>query len=195
MVVKCRTHWCPGQTRRHRIDARRFPDTTTARAQVEMIIECGGEPVLQRPVEGSLGALIGLYHGGRLHGRVQQRTSRLWPTPQGMSARARTVPVDPALTERAEALLHRIGWRGLVELQFLTGADRIPHLIDLNGRFYGSLALADQACPGLRAQHSVWDSRDPGPTWQLIRERLTPRAAGPDSASTEQRTARARTAA
>lgn len=229
VVVKCRTHWRPGQTRRHRIDARQFADATAARAQVDLILQAGGDPVLQRPVDGDLGAIVGIFQDGRLHGRVQQRTARLWPTPQGMSARARTVPVDPALIARAEALLCRIGWHGLVELQFLTGTDDIPHLIDLNGRFYGSLALADAACPGLldgwarlalgeplpeladgipglrftwwagdlrraaverrgglaadtlgtlasglRARHSVWDPRDPGPTWQLIRERLTP---------------------
>lgn len=87
-------------------------------------------------------------------------------------------PLDPALVDRAEALLRRIRWDGLVELQFLTGSDGIPHLIDLNGRFYGSLALAD-----------------PGPTWQLMRERLGPSATYPISMSTDQTTARDRTAA
>ncbi|MDD9204840.1 hypothetical protein PU560_00005, partial [Georgenia sp. 10Sc9-8] len=38
---------------------------------------------------------------------------------------------------------------GLVELQFLTGADGVPHLIDLNGRFFGSMALSNAARPGL----------------------------------------------
>lgn len=148
-VVKCRAHWTPGQTRPHRIDARLFEGAGQIRAQVDLITAAGGEPVLQRPVHGHLGALVGVFDGTGLRGRVQQTTSRLWPTPHGMSARARTIPVDEDLTDRSEALLRRIGWTGLVELQFLTGPDGVPHLIDLNGRFYGSLALADEARPGL----------------------------------------------
>ncbi|WP_153397456.1 ATP-grasp domain-containing protein [Ornithinicoccus halotolerans] len=227
VVVKCRAHWSPGQTRPHRLDARLFPSAAAARGRVARITAAGGEPVLQQPVHGHLGALIGLFRDGRLHGRVQQRTPRLWPTPNGMSARAETVPVDDVLATGAEALLARIGWEGLVELQFLTDDDGVPHLIDLNGRFYGSLSLAEDARPGLvdawarqvlgepvpalpdgepgrryawwagdlrrarierrgglaadlvdtlrwgrGARHSVWDARDVGPTWQLVRERL-----------------------
>lgn len=149
VVVKCRTHWSPNQSRPHRIDARLFPDAASARMQVEHIRASGALPVLQQPVSGRLGALIGVFHEGRLHGRQQQVTSALWPTPSGMSARAQTVPVCPDLTSRAEALLAEVGWSGLVELQFLTGADAVPRLIDLNGRFYGSMALANTAVPGL----------------------------------------------
>jgi hypothetical protein len=35
-----------------------------------------------------------------------------------------------------------MGWFGLAELQFLAPVDSPPRVIDLNGRFYGSLALA-----------------------------------------------------
>ncbi|MDQ3358112.1 MAG: ATP-grasp domain-containing protein [Actinomycetota bacterium] len=149
VVVKCRAHWSPHQTRRHRIDARVFPDAAAARSQVELITMAGAHPVLQQQLRGHLGALVGVFHDGRLHGRQQQATSRLWPTPSGMSSRAQTVPVDEDLSARAETLLDQLGWHGLVELQFLTGADGVPHLIDLNGRFYGSMALANAARPGL----------------------------------------------
>ncbi|MFI7584499.1 ATP-grasp domain-containing protein [Kocuria sp. M1N1S27] len=149
VVVKCRAHWAPGQTRPHRIEAKLFPDARAAAGQVRRILGAGAEPVLQAPVRGTLGALIGVYHDGRLRGRVQQSTSRLWPTPNGVSARAQTVPVDEALADRAEALLRELGWWGLVELQFLTGDDGVPQLIDLNGRFFGSMALAEAARPGL----------------------------------------------
>jgi hypothetical protein len=149
VVVKCRAHWLPGQVRPLRIEAKLFPDVSAAGTQIERI-RCGGaEPVLQAPVEGRLGALIGIFHNGRLHGRVQQVASRLWPTPCGASTRAETVPVDEELAARSEHLLGALGWSGLVELQFLTGADGVPCLIDLNGRFYGSMALADTARPGL----------------------------------------------
>jgi len=149
VVVKTRTHWFPGQTKPHRTEARLFPDVRAAAERIQHIRRVGAEPVLQEPVSGELGALIGIVAEGRFTGRVQQEASRLWPTPSGASARAETVPVDEQLAGRAEALLAGLGWTGLVELQFLTGDDGVPHLIDFNGRFFGSLALTESARPGL----------------------------------------------
>jgi predicted ATP-grasp superfamily ATP-dependent carboligase len=149
VVVKCRAHWHPGQRHQYRIEARRYPDAAAATDRVDLVRAAGFEPVLQDPVDGHLSALIGLFHDGRLLGRVQQETSRLWPTPSGVSSRAETVPVDEQLATRAVALLTDLGWSGLVELQFLTDAGGEPHLIDLNGRFYGSMALANAAGPNL----------------------------------------------
>lgn len=149
VVVKCRAHWSPGQTRPHRIDARRFDDISQAGARIEEIRAAGAEPVLQVPVAGRLGALVGVMHAGRLDARVQQVSDHLWPTPSGASARAVTVPVDTDLAERCERLLVGLGWTGLVELQLLTTDDGTEHLIDLNGRFYGSLGLAERARPGI----------------------------------------------
>ena len=149
VVVKCRAHWTPGQVQQHRVEARLFPDAESARARVERVRRAGLEPVVQQSVDGRLGALVGLFHGGRLHGRVQQVSPRLWPTPTGVSCRAETVPVDEALAAKAEQLLDGLGWSGLVELQFLTDDSGAPHLIDLNGRFYGSMGLANAARPGL----------------------------------------------
>ncbi|WP_194092417.1 hypothetical protein [Ornithinimicrobium flavum] len=149
VVVKARTHWRPGVTRRHRVEARlcRCPeelDTQLARMRRQ-----GEEPVLQRLVDGRLGALVGLMHDGVLTARVQQQASRVWPTPSGASARAVTVPVDQELALRSELMLRDLGWEGLVELQFLIDADGTSWLIDLNGRPFGSLALSESARPGL----------------------------------------------
>lgn len=228
VMVKCRAHWSPGQQHTYRIEARRFANVDAAAERVRYLRDAGFEPVLQRPIDGQLGALIGLMHHGQLVGRVQQRTSRLWPTPSGVSARAETVAVDEDLAKRAAVLLDDLGWTGLVELQFLIDSGGVPHLIDLNGRFYGSMALANAAGPNLpdawgrqvlemevpaladapagvrfswlvgdlrrahverrgglvrdiastlwwaRSAHkSVWDIRDLGPTWNLVRGRVS----------------------
>ncbi len=149
VVVKCRAHWEPGQTRPHRIEARLFPNIGSAAQRIDLIRQAGADPVLQQPISGHLGALIGVFHDGRLDGRVQQVTSRLWPTPNGASTRAQTIAVDDELASKVEVLLEDLGWWGLVELQFLTDDSGVPHLIDLNGRFFGSMALANYARPGL----------------------------------------------
>jgi ATP-grasp in the biosynthetic pathway with Ter operon len=145
VMVKCRAHWYPGQRHEYRVEARLFPDVKSALDRIHLLRDAGFEPILQQPVEGRLSALIGLFHDGRLEGRVQQQTSRLWPTPSGVSARAVTVPVNEGLSERVTALLSDLGWSGLAELQFLTDRRGVSHLIDLNGRFYGSMALARAA--------------------------------------------------
>lgn len=145
VVVKCRSHWLPGQLHPRRIETRRYVDAERASNRVRWIRDAGHVPILQAVVDGQLGAIIGLMHEGRLVGRIQQESCALWPVPSGVSSRAQTVPIDEALATRAEALLVDLGWTGLVELQFLTPPQAEPHLIDLNGRFYGSMALANAA--------------------------------------------------
>jgi hypothetical protein len=149
VVVKARTHWRPGVTRRHRVEARLCRGPEELGEQLARMREEGEEAVLQRPVDGRLGALVGIMHDGVLTARVQQQASRVWPTPSGASARAVTVPVDQELALRSELMLRDLRWEGLVELQFLTDADGTSWLIDLNGRPFGSLALSESARPGL----------------------------------------------
>lgn len=149
VVVKNRRHWTPHHDRRHRIETAVCSTSAELERHLLAFASEYDEPVLQEPVDGVLSALIGVVHEGRLTGRVQQVSPCVFPTPSGASARARTVPVDPVLAERCELLLGRLGWSGLVELQFLVGRDGVHRLIDLNGRFFGSLALAEAARPGL----------------------------------------------
>ena len=149
VVVKLRSHWVPGRSAQRRVEARWLPDAPAARAHVRSLREAGVDVLLQEPVRGRLGALAGLFHEGQLRGRVQQVADGLWPTPSGVSARARTVPVDDALVRRCEQVLRDLRWNGLVELQFLVDPEGTWHLVDLNGRLYGSLALAVAAGPDL----------------------------------------------
>ena len=116
------------------------------------ITAAGGAPLIQEALDGRLAAFSSVVgEDGRLLARVQQEAERTWPRDLGCSVRARTVAVDEALAERVAALLADLGWTGLSELQFVVGADREPRLIDFNGRFYGSLALAMAAGPNLPA--------------------------------------------
>lgn len=113
----------------------------------------GAEPVLQDHVTGPLVALS-VVVGDGVVAAVQQRSHALWPPDAGISTRAETVPVDAGLLARVERFLTAIGWRGLAQCQFLDGPDG-PRLIDVNGRLYGSLALASAAGVDLAA---VWAS-------------------------------------
>jgi predicted ATP-grasp superfamily ATP-dependent carboligase len=63
--------------------------------------------------------------------------------PQGSASSAcQSWPVDKDLIGPGERFLSAIGWRGLFMLEFLRDADGKPWFMELNGRTWGSMALA-----------------------------------------------------
>lgn len=101
------------------------------------------EPVLvQERVDGPLMSLaLVIDEDGQALAAFQQRAERTWPADAGVSSVAVSVALDPDLLARSVELLRGAGYSGLAQLQFLQGPDG-PALIDVNPRFYGSLALA-----------------------------------------------------
>jgi len=111
--------------------------------RLRVIRAAGAEPLIQELVEGRLMAVVAMIdRDGRILVMMQQESERIWPARAGVSARARTVPVDAELGARVGDLLRELRWFGMVELQFVRPAGGAPHIIDFNGRFYGSLSLA-----------------------------------------------------
>lgn len=103
----------------------------------------GGDAIVQELVRGRLVALtVVCDRDARPVARVQQEALRTWPGDIGRSVRARSVAVDEQLAAGVARLLEELGWFGLAQLQFIAPRDGPPRLIDLNPRFYGSLALA-----------------------------------------------------
>jgi predicted ATP-grasp superfamily ATP-dependent carboligase len=117
-----------------------------ARARAAKILAGGGEPVLQEALPGPLVGYTAVVDGaGRIVAELQQVADRTWPPRAGGSTRAELVPVDGELAAGARAVLRELGWFGLAQVQYVLAADGVPRLIDFNGRFYGSLALATEA--------------------------------------------------
>ena len=131
-------------------------------AEFDAAVAVLDEPVVQEFVDGELVALsVVADSSSRVIARVQQRAVAVWPSPAGVSTRAETVAVDPALSASVDALVGALGWIGLAQFQFIVGRhDGVPRLIDCNGRLYGSLSLAVAAGVNLAA---LWLGID-GPT-------------------------------
>lgn len=124
----------------------------------------GREAIVQEVVHGRLVALTVVCDAdARPVARVQQEALRTWPGDVGRSVRARTVAVDEPLAARVAALLADLRWSGLAQLQFIAPPDGAPRLIDLNGRFYGSLALALAAGVNLPATWAALALGRPAP--------------------------------
>lgn len=142
-VVKPRLHWTPDPREDASwLAATVVHDPAEIAAHVARITGAGHAALLQEAIAGRLTAVITLTdRDGTVVARMQQQAQRTYPA-DGISARAVTVPVDPVLAERVDALLADLEWFGLAQLQFLSPAPGEYRLIDFNGRFYGSLALA-----------------------------------------------------
>jgi predicted ATP-grasp superfamily ATP-dependent carboligase len=128
------------------------PEEVKARAGY--LESVGADPLLQQYVEGDLVALVAVTdRDSNIVTAIQQRTSTLWPRRSGGTVRAETEAVDPELADRVAALLADLNWFGIAQTQFQVPPGGEPVLIDLNGRFYGSMALALAAGPNLPA---IW---------------------------------------
>ena len=160
VIVKARLH--PVLDREGsppRIEGRPVSSVAARDRRVAEILGAGGLPLVQEHVDGKLMSLaILLGADGAVLARAQQESELIYPPWVGVSVRAATVPIDEYLAERAVQMLRDLGWFGLAQLQFLVPDDGIPRLIDFNGRFYGSLALAVAAganFPGLWADSAL----------------------------------------
>jgi predicted ATP-grasp superfamily ATP-dependent carboligase len=123
------------------------------------------EPLLVQ--EHAAGPLVGLAlvvdRDGRQVARFQQVTARTWPARAGGSSLAVSVAVDESLAERGTRLLRDAGYAGMAQLQFMENRGA-PVLIDVNPRFYGSLALALACGVNLPAAwHAVVSGAPPPP--------------------------------
>ncbi len=119
--------------------------------------------VLQERLTGRLMAVsVVVDREGGLASRFQQLALRTWPPDAGISSLAVSVEPDEELVEACRALLAAAGYWGLAQLQFIDAAGG-RRLIDVNTRFYGSLALALAAGVNLPAAwHSVTLERPAG---------------------------------
>jgi protein-tyrosine-phosphatase/predicted ATP-grasp superfamily ATP-dependent carboligase len=131
-----------------------FADAREAWPAAQAMAAADGRPIAQEVLDGTLMAFAAVAdRDGTLVSVSQQIAELTWPLGVGVTARGVTVPIDPKLRNQVAEMLQRLGWFGLVQLQFLLPADRTPRLIDFNGRFYGSMTLAIAA----GANHpSVW---------------------------------------
>jgi predicted ATP-grasp superfamily ATP-dependent carboligase len=99
----------------------------------------------ERIVGPGVGVFLLLAEGRRIatfcHRRLLEK-----PPSGGVSVRAESVPADADLVAQAERLLQHFGWAGVAMVEFkrdtITGT---PYLMEVNGRFWGSLQLAIDA--------------------------------------------------
>jgi predicted ATP-grasp superfamily ATP-dependent carboligase len=89
------------------------------------------------------GAGIFALHGGDqpiawfAHRRIREK-----PPSGGVSVVSESVAIDPRMQAAASKLLAAARWRGIAMVEFRVASDGTAHIMEVNGRFWGSLQLA-----------------------------------------------------
>ena len=128
-------------------------------------------PVLvqERVVGPGIGIFVLLWDD-RPRALFAHRRLREKPPSGGVSVLRESVAPDPSLVDRAVSLLRAFGWQGvaMVELK-VEAATGTPYLMEVNGRFWGSLQLAVDAgvnFPALLLDAAFGAAPAPLPAWR-----------------------------
>ncbi len=102
--------------------------------------------LLQQRIEGPGAGVFVLVWQGQLLAAFGHRRLREKPPTGGVSVYRESVAVDERLLELSLALLGRFGWQGVAMVEYkLDRQTGTPYLMEINGRFWGSLQLAIDA--------------------------------------------------
>jgi predicted ATP-grasp superfamily ATP-dependent carboligase len=102
--------------------------------------------MLQERIEGPGVGVFALYHHGRAAAFFSHRRVRERPPWGGVSVLSESIPMSPQALDYATQLLDALGWHGVAMVEFKQDVrDGVPKLMEINGRFWGSLQLAIDA--------------------------------------------------
>ena len=132
--------------------------------------------LLQERLVGSGMGVFACMHEGRPVATFTHRRLRERPPWGGVSVLCASAEVDPVAADHATRLLQAIGWQGVAMVEFKRDVrDGVPKLMEINGRFWGSLQLAIDAgvnFPALLMQTLTGESFPPQPAYRVgVRER------------------------
>ena len=99
--------------------------------------------LLQERIEGPGVGLFACFDDGHATAMFAHRRLREKPPSGGVSVLSESTPLDPAAVEYSQRLLSELGWRGVAMVEFKRDdRDGQLRLMEINGRFWGSLELA-----------------------------------------------------
>jgi predicted ATP-grasp superfamily ATP-dependent carboligase len=101
--------------------------------------------MLQEYIIGDGQGLFGLYHNGVPVTFFSHKRIREKPPSGGVSVLSESVAPAPRMLDAAKKLLDAAQWHGVAMVEFKVAADGTPYLMEVNGRFWGSLQLAIDA--------------------------------------------------
>jgi len=127
--------------------------------------------ILQEKIVGPGMGVFACYHEGRAVALFSHRRLRERPPWGGVSVLSESTALCPRAAEYATRLLDELAWHGVAMVEFKQdNRDGVPKLMEINGRFWGSLQLAVDAAvdfPALLVQSAVGGHFEPQPPYRL----------------------------
>jgi predicted ATP-grasp superfamily ATP-dependent carboligase len=118
-------------------------DAATLRDALERLPPAVYPVLLQERIEGPGVGVFAAVDRGRTVALFAHRRLREKPPSGGVSVLCESAAVDPVAAEHATKLLNHIGWRGVAMVEFKQDKrDGSLRLMEINGRFWGSLQLS-----------------------------------------------------
>lgn len=131
---------------RVKVGVRYAQDVDDLREQVRQMSPASFPLLVQQRIVGPGIGIFVLIENGELRAAFAHRRLAEKPPAGGVSVWCESVPMDAELLERSRALLERFHWNGVAMVEFKrdlrTGK---AWLMEINGRFWGSLQLAIDA--------------------------------------------------
>jgi predicted ATP-grasp superfamily ATP-dependent carboligase len=115
------------------------------RAALRSLPDAAYPLLLQERVMGDGVGVFLLMRDGRAEAAFAHRRLREKPPSGGVSVYRESVALDPDLLRRSEALLREFAWEGVAMVEYKEDASGTPCIMEINGRFWGSLQLAIDA--------------------------------------------------
>jgi predicted ATP-grasp superfamily ATP-dependent carboligase len=127
--------------------------------------------LLQQRIEGPGFGISVLVWEGELVAAFAHRRIREKPPSGGVSVLRESIPLDRTLLSRSVALLNDLQWKGVAMVEYkLDNSGGIPYLMEINGRFWGSLQLAVDAgvdFPKLLVELALAERPSPVTTYEI----------------------------
>jgi predicted ATP-grasp superfamily ATP-dependent carboligase len=101
--------------------------------------------LLQEYVCGQAHGVFALYNQGKPVASFAHRRLRENPPSGGVSVLCESVEKNPEAWRMTRTILDYMRWHGVAMVEFKVSADGTPYLMEINGRFWGSLQLAIDA--------------------------------------------------
>lgn len=100
-------------------------------------------PMIQEYILGVNYSVAALYCNSQLKAICGIKVYRAMPVTGGNSVYRESIELDPIMKKYALRLLEALDWHGVAEIEFrLDSRDLTPKLMEINGRFWGSLEVA-----------------------------------------------------
>ena len=102
--------------------------------------------LIQQRIEGEGQGVFGLFSHGKPCALFAHRRIREKPPAGGVSVFRESIELPKSMTDYAVRLLEQVKWHGMAMVEFkVARRSSVPMLMEINGRFWGSLQLAIDA--------------------------------------------------